>query len=87
MKIAIEQTYDWHGYGVVDLPEGKTEKDIKYVDVKWGTAYVVFNDGTRIEAELPSLGSDQVDWRRPKKVTVFHTDDEGDPDWARVIIR
>jgi hypothetical protein len=44
-KISLEGCYTVAAYAEIELPEGKTGKDIRHVYDKWGTLYIELDDG------------------------------------------
>lgn len=62
--------------GQVELPEGKTWRDVQDWYVKWDTLFVTFKSGEQSEHPLNSDGLDAIDWKRPRSVEVYAVDEE-----------
>jgi len=65
MKINVQTTYSACISTLVELPGGKTEKDISDVWVKWGEITLQFKDGTELKRQEQDLSMDDIDWKRP----------------------
>ena len=78
MKVRIEATYETSAVATLDLPEGKTWDDVKEYWIKWGTAVIEFEDGSKLEHELDAPG--ETDWKWPVRSVVLKDGDDFDYD-------
>lgn len=77
-KIAFDATYYAGALATIDLPVEWSE--VKDWYVKWDTFhYTTGGDWCEIELNSEFLGA--IDTKRPKTVTVYATDEDGEPDW------
>lgn len=81
MKVAIEVSYTMANYTVFDLPEGKTLDDVKDYHVRWGTLFLTFDDGSKLQLETNEATLDNVDFKFPDRATFFPVDEDGYPVW------
>lgn len=83
-RVAVICEYSMNTEGRVDLPEGKTWEDVESWYVKWDVFHFKLK-GEEVwhECEMNSsadIGS--VDWKRPARVDILATDEDGAPDWG-----
>ncbi len=85
-KIRIIHEYYTSTEDFVTLPEGKTIQDIAIMYVKWGTAFISFNDGTYHEEVLTADILERVDYKHPFAMKVHPVGADDVPDesqnWA-----
>jgi hypothetical protein len=74
--ITIVTSYNSAHCGELELPEGRTWKDVADWGIKWHTLYIEWTDGTETSHELGELGSVETDMKRPSDVTI--EDGQGD---------
>lgn len=82
-QITINHTYYCNASDNVQLPQGKTTKDIKEVIVRYGMATITFSDGSEYQIELEGDTSNSVDWKRPLCMEVFQTCEDGTTDYSQ----
>lgn len=81
-KIYIEANYNTCAGGFAELSEGKTWDDVIDWHIKWDRLFVQFKDESYQTIDLNSDSSDGTDWKYPVSVTIFPTDENGDPDYS-----
>lgn len=81
-KIALDATYYAGTLTIIDLPEGVVWADIKDWYVKWDCFHFKLEGKEWQEISMNSeCNSEIIDWKRPKTVTVYAADEDGEPEW------
>jgi hypothetical protein len=83
-RIGVECEYYCSVNSIVDLPEGRSYKDIDSMYVKWGTIHIAWNDGSEWSRDMSETDDPNVDYKRPNETRVFTTV-EGEIDWENDI--
>ena len=78
MKLIISAQYEISAESVVELPEGRTWKDVEFIEVKWDDVYILFEGESEyviVPLEYPmEFDINSVDTKYPDNVYVYTTD-------------
>ena len=74
--VTVETNYDCYVPTEVELPEGKTAKDIEGIYMKWGSGEIEFTDGTTIEFDEDPSYYDP-DAKRPNLIRAYPSHEDG----------
>jgi hypothetical protein len=83
-KIHVTADYVASTEATIELPGGKTWKDVERWYVKWGEFVAQFKDGTSMECEIGDFDV-AIDWKRPSAVRVRPVKADGQPDWDNML--
>ena len=75
MEIEMNSYYNVIDFTGVELPDGKTLKDVKSVNQKWTEIEFEFKDGTTWECECDESENHEF-YKRPYKIIVNDDEDE-----------
>ena len=83
MKLEIQSDYYISLYTEYELPEGKTPDDIKFLDKKWKSIGIHFNDGTCLEVIDEKLFDHQLndELKRPNQLHIVNDDGQLGKSW------
>ena len=82
---AINASYYAGTVGFVTLPDGKTWEDVSEWFVKWDRIYIEFKDNTTWSCELNSETMDTINWKRPRDVSVYTVDENGNQNFDKEV--
>ena len=81
-QLEINHSYTFTQSDTIELPKGYSADDIQDYYIKWGTIYITFKDGVKLEIESdPDMSGECVDWKRPSCVAIHKTNSDGEVDY------